>query len=193
MSKMPDSFASIAATRPSRLKKSPKPRAPSSRNGQPITHRFMRLLIGTIASARAPVITIGHMKQLPDRQKAYWPRLDKNWRFLCSRLIRLWCGKTRTNALKFALRTFSSNLRSNLHLELFALLQRGGETGQQLRNHLEVFEADHLHGRMHVAIRQADQRASYAPTRPENGVGVRPARVLHGFVLLGNPFCACDL
>jgi len=45
---------------------------------------------------------------------------------------------------------------SDLDLELLALLERGGETRQQLRNQLEILQVHHFHRRMHVAVGQAD-------------------------------------
>jgi len=66
--------------------------------------------------------------------------------------------------------------RLNLHLEFFALFKREDKTGEQFRDHFQIFQAHHLDGRMHVAIRQADECAGDAAARPENRIGVSAAR-----------------
>lgn len=63
----------------------------------------------------------------------------------------------------------------NLHLERFAFFHGLHEGGQQLGDQFQVFQAYHFHGRMHVAVRQADERAGDAAARPEDCVRVGAA------------------
>ena len=61
---------------------------------------------------------------------------------------------------------------SDFHLKLFAAFDGLGEACHDLRNLLEVLEADDFDGRVHVAVRQADEAAGNAAACPEDRVGV---------------------
>src|SRR5690349_20274730 len=56
--------------------------------------------------------------------------------------------------------------KSDLHFELFAFFERGGEAGKEFGDHGQILQADDFDGRMHIAIGQADQRAGDAAARP---------------------------
>jgi len=71
----------------------------------------------------------------------------------------------------------SNVLTLDLHLKLFAFLERRRESPKQLGNHLQILQADHLDRRMHVTIGQTDQCAGDSSARPKNGVSIRAARV----------------
>ena len=71
----------------------------------------------------------------------------------------------------------------DFHLKLFAAFDGLGEACHDLRNLLEVREADDFDGRVHVAVRQADEAAGNAAACPEDRVGVGAAGGGDGLVL----------
>ena len=74
-------------------------------------------------------------------------------------------------------------MKLNLHFELLALLQRKRESGQEMRNLFQVFQAHDLDGRMHIAVWEADERRGNAAARPEDHVSIGAAGGRDGFVL----------
>ena len=62
----------------------------------------------------------------------------------------------------------------DFHLKLFASFDGLGEACHDLRNLLEVLEADDFDGRVHVAVRQADEAAGNAAACPEDRIDRSP-------------------
>ena len=73
--------------------------------------------------------------------------------------------------------------RLDLHFELFGAFEAVAECREELGDFFEVFEVHHFDRGMHVAVRQADERAGYAPACPENHVRIGAARGGHRFEL----------
>ena len=71
---------------------------------------------------------------------------------------------------------------ADCHVLLMAAAVAEG-SGQQLRDQLQIFQAHDLDRRVHIAVRQTDERAGDAAARPEDDVGVRAAGAGHGLVL----------
>ncbi len=76
--------------------------------------------------------------------------------------------------------------RLDFHLELLAFFQRLHERRHQLRDQLQIFQAHDFDGRVHIAIRQTDERTGDAAARPKNHVRVRAARGRHRLMLERN-------
>src|SRR5258708_35563481 len=144
--------------------KFPIPSGENWRNGLTNTRLFMPLLIGTIGSAKRPVITTAPSKMPQKRQSGCWRMPERPWQFGCSNFPPPSFGRIRTNVWKSDPRTYgcsplshSNVLTLDLDLKLFAFLERRRKSPKQLGNHLQILQADHLDRRMHVTIGQTDQ------------------------------------
>ena len=58
-----------------------------------------------------------------------------------------------------------------------------GKTCHEFGYLIEVFQINHFHRRMHVAIGQADERTGNAATCPKDDIRIRAARGTYSFVL----------
>ena len=75
---------------------------------------------------------------------------------------------------------------SDSDLEFLVLAEREGEGGHEFGDVFEVPEVHEFDGRVHVAVREADQGAGNAAPGPEDDVGVGAGAGRHGFVLEGD-------
>src|SRR5204862_626382 len=60
----------------------------------------------------------------------------------------------------------------NFYFEGFGFFDGEGEGGEEAWDFLEVFEADKLDGRMHVAVWKADEGGRDSAAGPEDDVGI---------------------